>query len=178
MPFDPRVHHRRTLRLRGFDYAQPAAYFVTLCTRKREPLFGMVARGVLKLNGLGRIVEQEWMRTGIVRPEVKLDAFVVMPDHLHGIIVITDRNPHAHARRSAGGPVAPASGSLGAIVGQFKSIVTKRINGARGTPGQAVWQRGYFERVVRDAAALKAIRRYIVDNPVRWDRPTPTGVGR
>jgi REP element-mobilizing transposase RayT len=165
--FDPRVHHRRSIRLKGFDYAQPGAYFVTVCAWRRNALFGRIAGGRARLNALGRIVAEEWVRTERVRPEVSVDAFVVMPDHVHGIIVITERNPRARDGRDQTRS-GPGPGSLGAIVGQFKTAAARRINALRQTPGQPVWQRGFYERIVRDPAALDNIRRYIADNPIRW----------
>jgi REP element-mobilizing transposase RayT len=168
VPFDPSVHHRRSVRLPAFDYARPGAYFVTICTRDREQLFGDIADGVMRLSPLGRMARQEWTRTHDVRPDVTPDAFVVMPDHVHGILLLThDREAVRHTAR--GGATGPRSGSVGAIVGQFKSVVTKRINARRGTLHGVVWQRGYYERVIRGRTTLARIRQYIADNPARWD---------
>ncbi len=170
--FDMKRHHRRSIRLRGYDYTQPGAYFVTICTHNREPLFGQVEDGRMALNAFGRIVWEEWFRTAQVRPYVELfeDEFVVMPNHIHGIIWIVGK-PVGATRRVAptdGHPRGPAPGSLGAIIVQFKSIVTKRINALRGTPGVPVWQRNYYEHIIRNERALRAIRRYIIENPRRW----------
>lgn len=171
MRFDPRVHHRRSVRLRGFDYARPGTYFVTTCTRDRAPLFGDIARGVVQLSPLGRIVVEEWASTPLLRPQVRLDAFVVMPDHLHGILVTTNDRVGLTRRAALGGTSGSAPGSLGAIVGQFKAAVTKRINAVRRTPHGEVWQRGYYEHVIRDLASLDRIRQYIATNPSRWHPP-------
>ncbi len=173
--YDPAKHHRRSIRLPGYDYTQPGAYFVTICTHNREPLFGRVVNGEMVLNAWGRIVWEEWFRTAQVRPYVELfeDEFVVMPNHIHGIIWIV-RDTVGAQRRCAPtkpGGVTPnnvAPGSLGAIVRAFKSAVTKRINALRGTPGARVWQRNYYEHIIRNERALNAIRRYIAENPQRW----------
>src|ERR1044071_8152222 len=85
------THHRRSIRLHGYDYAQAGAYFVTICTQNRESFFGTILNGQIQLNALGRIVEEEWLRTAAVRTNVILDAFVVMPKHVHGIIALTDQ---------------------------------------------------------------------------------------
>ena len=175
MRFEAPNHDRRSIRVPGFDYAQPGAYFVTICTRDRLPLFGRIIRGAMRLSRMGWIVSDEWMRTPAVRPYVRSDAFVVMPDHVHGIIVIADDRGVARCRTAPIAASGPASGSVGAIVGQFKSVATKRINAVRETPGALVWQRGYYECVVRDRAMLNRIRRYIADNPARWAGGTGLG---
>ncbi len=185
-------HHRRSIRLRGYDYTQAGAYFVTIVTQEREPLFGNVADGEMVLSAYGRVAATMWQRIPRHFPHVELDEWVVMPNHIHGIIVITgvvrgrgDAFPTKHSG-SAGvahgetsiasqvpdgecvAPTGPPSGSLGAIVGNFKSVVTRRINRMRKTSGARVWQRNYYERIIRNERELNAIRQYIHDNPARW----------
>jgi putative transposase len=171
-------HHRRSIRLLTYDYGRAGAYFVTICTNKRECLLGQVADSAVLLNALGDIAVDEWLRIASVRDGVSLDAFVVMPNHLHGIIIITHGNvdtPSIGRGDPAGRPYkpnracGPAPGSVGAIVGQFKAAATKRINVLRQTPGASVWQRNYYEHVVRDEGELNHIRQYITDNPASWD---------
>jgi len=170
-PYDPQRHHRHSIRLQGYDYTQPGAYFVTICTHGRAPLFGAVVDGEMRLNTYGRIVHDEWFKTAQLRPYVVLyeDEFVVMPNHIHGIIWIVD-NVGATRRVAPTDnlPNGPVPGSIGAIVGQFKSAVTRRINQRRGAPGARVWQRNYYEHIIRTERALNAIRRYIIENPLRW----------
>ena len=182
--YDPDQHHRRSIRLKNYDYTQPGAYFVTICTHQRTSLFGQVVDGEMAVNELGEIVRQEWFCTAQVRPYVKLfaDEFVVMPNHIHGIIWITNhvgaqRDCAPTPRGSTPNNVAP--GSLGAIIRAFKSAATKRINIHRGTPGAPVWQRNYYEHIIRNDRALHTIRRYIANNPMRWhlDRYNPDAVG-
>src|SRR3712207_5631785 len=98
MNFDAEKHHRRTIRLRGFDYSQAGIYFLTLCTHKRECLFGAVYGETIFLNSYGEIVEEEWLKTPGIRPTVELDAFVVMPNHFHAIVVVHDQAEMAHGR--------------------------------------------------------------------------------
>jgi putative transposase len=186
---DPDRYHRRSIRLSGYDYTQPGAYFVTICTHRQEPLFGAVVDGEMVLNKYGQIVDEEWCNTAKLRPYVKLDVHVVMPNHFHGILWIehddTGGRGTAHGRgmarhaptREFGKPVA---GSLPTIVRAFKSAVTKQVNQIRRTPGIPVWQRNYWEHVVRTERALDAIRRYIADNPARWslDRYNPAAADR
>ncbi len=181
-PYSRRPHHRRrSIRLKGYDYAQPGAYFVTICTHGRAMLFGRVVDGEMALNAYGEIVREEWFRTAQVRPYMELfpDEFVIMPNHIHGIVWIVD----VGARRRRSPPpeklCRPVPGSLPTIVRAFKSAVTRRINALRGTPGAPVWQRNYYEHIIRTEPALDAIRRYIAANPLRWhlDRYNPTATG-
>ena len=155
MTYDPHKHHRRSIRLPGYDYTQPGAYFVTFVAHDRECLFGEVVDGQMQLNPFGEIVREEWFRTAVVRPYVMLDPdeFVVMPNHVHGIIWITGGRgdpvgrpydpvgrphdpmgrPHDPVGRPHDNdcddqrPHGPAAGSVGAIIGQIKSIAAKRI---------------------------------------------------
>ena len=218
MPYDPQHHHRRSIRLRGYDYAQAGVYFVTICTHARQHLFSDPQ--------LRQIAEEQWVALGhagargIGGGRVTVDAFVVMPDHVHGIIIIHDRggdvptdgvrvgaqqqpddfpisptHPAAAAplrnTRPPSDPRPPfdtcppfdprppsdvthglginvAPGSLGAIVRSYKATVARRVNVHRRRRGSALWQRGYYERIVRDARELAAVRRYIANNPRRW----------
>ncbi len=173
----PAEHSRRTIRIRGYDYTLPGAYFVTLCTQDREYLYGVVAEDEMLLNDLGKIVQEEWRKTPFIRPDVELDTFIIMPNHLHGIIMIheratavrNDKETHlAKPRAASDGPRGAPSGSLGAIVGQFKSASARRINRTRSTPGSAVWQRGFYEHVIRSEESLARIREYIAGNPAKW----------
>jgi REP element-mobilizing transposase RayT len=182
MGFDPDKHHRRSLRLKGHDYSQPGAYFVTICTRERECLFGHVVNGEMRLTGAGEIAQRCWEDVSHHFPFVELDAFVVMPNHVHGITVIQGRGeasatpirvfkepPESDASPLRQRPNGTQPGSLSAVVQNFKSISTRKMNAACGAPGTPVWQRGYYEHVVRNEQELMAIREYILGNPARWD---------
>jgi REP element-mobilizing transposase RayT len=167
---DSEGRNRRSIRGRRWDYASAGSYFVTLCTWQREVLFGeFIEDGLMRLNACGEIVENEWCRTADVRPGVSLDVFVVMPNHLHGIIIL-DTRPQARRVEPtpSGRPTGASSGSLGAIIGQFKSVTTKRINALRGTPGASVWQRSYYDHLIRDEDDFLRVRRYIAANPFTW----------
>jgi putative transposase len=219
MPYDPTRHHRRSIRLKGYDYSQAGAYFITICTQDRACLFGKVVNGEMQLNDAGRMVLAEWNMLPERFPHVVLDAFVVMPNHVHGIVVITNPAPDDTATKAptivgAGlvsapndGPMgaAPNDGPMGAapndgpmsapndgattrtttrtttrvaptvgdIVGAFKSRVTvEYIRGVK-TSGWPpfrgrLWQRNYYEHIIRNERALNAIRQYIIENPRRW----------
>ncbi len=133
-------------------------------------LLGDVQEGVLLLNALGKIVEDEWARSAAVRPELTVDAFVVMPNHVHGIVTIIGPagGVRAHGVRPASNPLSRTRGSIGSMVAGFKSAVTRRINAARETTGTQVWRRIYYERVIRDDDEFERIRWHIEDNPRRW----------
>jgi len=165
--------NRRSIRLQDYDYTLAGAYFVTIVTQDRRCLFGEVVNGEFQANVFGQIVLNEWEKSGQIRKEIELDAFVVMPNHVHGIIVIAAGMGRATGRSPL--QLGPAKRSVGAFVGGFKAAVTQRINGTRGMPGVSVWQRNYFEHVIRNEASLNRIRQYIADNPMRWefDRENP-----
>ena len=178
MTSDLHRHARRSIRLRGYDYAQAGAYFVTICTHNHACLFGDVAEGEMLVNEAGRIVRDEWLRTGTLRSHVRVlpQEFVVMPNHAHGIVRLSERDVSVVA------PIADLAGprrhSLGAILAGFKAASTKRVNIQRAMPGSPVWQRGYYEHIIRNDESLDDIRRYIAENPARWafDRENPSRV--
>jgi putative transposase len=250
MRFDPERHRRRSMRLKGYDYSQAGAYFVTICTQGRACLFGEVVDGEMRLNDAGRMVVAEWERLPALFPNVVLDAFVVMPNHIHGIVILTDPADDATdgataigatiggattGRAATGGattrvapttagddatpvgaglvpalstmagddatpvgaglvpapstpaPSTPAPSTpaptLGDVIGAFKSRVT--VEYARGvrtfgwTPfDRRLWQRNYYEHIIRNEETLNCIRRYIAENPIRWafDRENPFAV--
>ena len=162
--------HRRSIRLKEYDYGHPGAYFVTVCTHRRKCLFGEIGQGKIVLKEMGKIVEKEYMISSKIRREIGLDAFVIMPNHIHGIVTICDHHPVGATGRSplhSKHRTLPPK-SLGSFVAGFKSSVTQRINEIRGTPGQPVWQRNYYEHVIRNEIDLQEIREYIQDNPLKW----------
>jgi REP element-mobilizing transposase RayT len=156
--------------LKGYDYTQPGAYIVTLCTQDRACLFGGISDGEMRLNAIGRIVADEWVKTAEIRDAIDLDAWVVMPNHFHGILFIVGscRGDRPVAPTKSAASTGPESRSVGAVIAGFKSAATKRINMLRGTPGTPVWQRNYHEHIIRDEESLGRIRGYILANPSRW----------
>jgi REP element-mobilizing transposase RayT len=139
-------------------------------------VFGDVVDEEMRLNASGEIVRQEWLRSAWLRCNVEPDAFVVMPNHIHAVVLISDEG-RGTARRA---PTVerfgkPVPGSIPTVIRAFKSAVTKRVNEMRGTPGAAVWQRNYYEHVIRSEEEFNKIRRYIADNPLQWawDRENP-----
>ncbi len=173
--YDPKRRRRQSLRLKGYDYTQAGAYFVTIVVQDGSCLFGEVACEEMRLNDAGEMVCRVWEALPLRFPGMELDMFVIMPNHVHGIVVIDT----ATADPGAGAPgVAPAG--LGNVIGAYKSLTT--VEYARGVKTMAwppfrdrLWQRNYYEHVVRNDEALTGIREYIVNNPARWsfDRENP-----
>jgi len=166
-----RAKQRRSIRLPQFDYTQPGTYSVTICTQPDAPLFGQIADATVRLNSYGEVVDECWRQIPNHNPLVQLDAFVVMPNHLHGIVVLVQDAPGRGTTCRA--PTErfgqPVPGSLPTLIRSFKSAAARTINELRGRPGGRVWQRGYYERVIRNERELSAVRRYIVYNPLRWE---------
>ncbi len=173
--YNPDIHRRRSIRLRGYDYTRAGAYFVTVVVRDRSLRFGEIIDGKMELNDEGRIVATYWEWLGIRYPHVSLDEYVVMPNHLHGIIVL-DTIPSQGGSRTA--PTKNCRKPLGRLIGAFKTVSTKRINLSCGSPSRRLWQRNYYERVIRDENELSQAREYIVENPLKWelDRENPEAV--
>jgi len=175
-------HQRRSIRLKDYDYSQAGVYFITICTYDKECLFAKVVDGEMVLNEYGHLIEEEWLRTADIRNNVALDVFIIMPNHFHGILAIVDNcrgtarcAPTSHNRQFG----KMTSASIPAIIRSFKSATTKRINELPGTPHTPVWQRNYYEHVIRDENDLNEIREYVVNNPLKWelDRENPDNVG-
>jgi REP element-mobilizing transposase RayT len=168
--------HRRPIRLRDYDYTQDGVYFITICARNRQCLFAEVVGDEMRLNKYGEIVGEQWEKTEMIRREITLDVFVVMPNHFHAVVVMDGAHSRAPLQDS---PVLyrPPK-SLGALVAGFKSAVTTRINTLRDTPGVPVWQRNYYDHVIRNQQAYDRIRQYILSNPALWasDSENPLNV--
>jgi REP element-mobilizing transposase RayT len=177
--------HRRSIRLKGYDYANAGAYFVTIVTQGRACLFGEIANAETRLNQFGRIVKATWNELPHHYSGVGCDAFVVMPNHIHCVIgLVDDEGLGANdvgaglkpARGVVAGPnsvraglkPAPTRPGLPEIIRGFITFSARRINELRETRGVPVWQRNYYEHVIRDEESLNRIRKYILDNPAQW----------
>ncbi len=158
---------RKNLRLRGYNYSLPGVYFITICTAKRKCLFGNIRGGEMVRNGAGDAIAEIWERLPQRFPNISLDAFVVMPNHMHGVLVFN--NPATKQNRGAASSAPTNSVALGRVVRAFKSETAIHVNAILKTSGRPVWQRNYFEHIVRAGKDLDEIRRYIHDNPSKWD---------
>ena len=159
MTYDPERHHRRSIRLKGFDYSRSAIYFVTICVQNRKCLFGTILQNQMLLNDAGGMVSAEWLALPLRFPSVILDEFIVMPNHFHGIIYIS--------------PDSSDNPTLGKILGAFKSIVNNNyitgVNIKNWQPfDKRLWQRNYYEHIVKDDFGLQKIQIYIQNNPSTW----------
>lgn len=171
MAYNPKKHHRRSIRLPEYDYTQPGAYYITICTYKRQCWFGDVDNGKMQRNYLGYIAHSFWQALPRRFFHIELDVFVVMPNHLHGILIITDEGyralPQNRPRKEQFGK--PVPGSIPTVVRSFKSAVTKRINLMRRNKIPPIWQDNYYESIVRVETGLDGIREYILNNPCQWE---------
>jgi REP element-mobilizing transposase RayT len=212
MNYNPEKHHRHSIRLKGYDYTQVGAYYFTICCHQRRCLLGEIEDGVMHLNLAGATVKAVWDSLPRHFLLIELDAFVVMPNHVHGIIVITDNpgncNPNPNSNPTSNlnpnlnhdcrgeafvpgynntspessstnaspfpgcndtsPPRGTQSGSIGAILQNFKSVATRRVNRITRNSG-TLWQRNYHEEIIRNEKAYENIRRYIMENPLSWD---------
>lgn len=159
---DASANRRRiSLRLRDYNYSQPGAYFITLCIQDRKCLLGNIVGNAMHLNESGHVISEAWQWLPQQYPYVSLDSFVVMPNHVHGVLVIG--NPEGGSR-TAPTKVKP----LGGLIAAFKTISAKSVNAQRGMPGAELWQRNYYEHVIRNETDLQRIREYIQNNPAQW----------
>jgi len=177
MNYDAEKHHRRSIRLAGYDYRAAGAYFVTICSHQKKRVFGRVLDGEMQMHVYGRIVAECWDEITDHYPQVIVDEWIVMPNHCHGILIIVDAPVGAryisplHAASRIGAP----AGSLGSVIGKFKAAATRRINAHRAERNLSpavVWQRNFYERIIRDEKELIATRRYIIENPLHWEQDT------
>ncbi len=194
MKYQPEKHHRRSIRMREFDYSAPGAYFITLCTQNRKCLFGEIMDAEIRLSDMGRMVFDCWRAIPMHYPVVQLDEFTVMPNHVHGIIVIGYSSPvgvQNFEPRLPDDEPRPGNLSIGSNVHRYQKIIPKSVGTiVRGfkigvtkwcrqnTQIQKPWQRNYWERVIRDDTELNRTREYIRNNPFRWeiDSLRPSGI--
>ena len=177
------IRRRKQIRLRGYDYRNAGAYFVTICTHQRQCTLGQVRNGVMRLSDWGQLVVKIWRAMPDHFPYIILDVFQCMPNHIHFIIwIVSDDAPnvlptdphanvgqrHAFALHDQQPERGAKSKSLGAIVGAFKSAVTREINDLRGEKFPPVWQGRFHDRIIRNERELAAIRQYIRNNPANW----------
>ena len=173
--FDPNKHHRRSIRLQGYDYSHAGSYYVTIVTYQRDCLFGEIVNEEMILNKFGKIADECWRAIPDHFPNVELGAHVIMPNHAHGIIVIRDDELMSNVGATQwvapttadNHPKGPKPKSLGAIIGSYKSAVSYRIHKEHNATG--IWQRNYYEHIIRDEKDLQNKTDYIEANPSLWD---------
>ena len=148
-------------RLKRFSYHTPGAYFVTVCTHLRDCILGSIDGGILIPSSFGKIVTETWERLPIIYPGTKLDQFTLMPNHIHAVLFLTEELSPKH--------------NLSKIMRGFKTWSARKINETRESKGSPVWQRSFYDRIIRDEQELQQIRAYIINNPLKWelDRENP-----
>jgi REP element-mobilizing transposase RayT len=185
MKYNPKIHHRRSIRLKGYDYSQAGVYFITICCGNRICRFGSVVGNEMILNEYGRVAYIEWMKLTERFINFELDVFQIMPNHLHGIIVLNDhvvganlavvQNDFLNAENEndsyirAGVNPAP---TIGDIVGGYKSLVANgclKIYKSKNEPMGKLWQRNYHEHIIRNEQSYQTISNYIINNPEKWN---------
>ena len=175
MKYDPDIHHRRSIRLKGYDYSKACVYFVTICTQNRECLFGEIKDGDVWLNDAGHMVERWWLEMSKKFPTVEIDQYIIMPNHLHGIIWIQYQKvvgadlrvcPKLRQGAHTGAP-------LHTMMQWFKTMTSneyiRHVKKHTWPPLQGkLWQRNYYERIIRNEAELIHTSEYILKNPSSW----------
>ena len=176
MKYDPDIHKRQNQRLKEYDYSTEGAYFVTVVAKDRECLFGEIVDSEMVLNDVGMVVRNEFQRTEKLRDNVIIDSLIVMPNHVHTIIYIDRRGVSLERPKNddidrATHRIAPTlrPNTSGSIIGQIKSITTKKINKIHNNPGNKIWQRNFYDHIIHDDDDLNQIREYIMNNPINWD---------
>ena len=166
-------YHRRSIRLQDYNYASTGLYFVTICIQDRQCLFGEINNDRMILNYMGKMVENQWNILPQRFSNITLDTFVIMPNHIHGIIDIVGKNETNNVGARSPRPLLSGRGNpaptLGQIMAYYKYGTTKQINIIRSTPGIRFWQRNFYEHVIRNEDELDKIRQYIANNPLDWD---------
>lgn len=190
MAYNPDIHKRQSIRLKGYDYSQSGLYFITICCYQRECLFGNIINSQMILNNFGQLIKEEWLKSAEIRKEIELDDFVIMPNHFHGIVIINqeinsdfmkndvdfqDNNVGANGRsplgqiQSSRPKISMKPKSISSLIAGFKSATTKKINIIRNTPQNPVWQRNYYDHIIRNDESLARIREYVQNNPLSWE---------
>ncbi|MFN9406925.1 MAG: transposase, partial [Dolichospermum sp.] len=179
-----------SIRLKGYDYSQSGLYFITICCYQRECLFGNIMNSQIILNNFGQLIKEEWLKSAEIRKEIEFDDFVIMPNHFHGIVIINqeinsdfmkndvdfqDNNVGANGRsplqqiQSSRPKISMKPKSISSLIAGFKSATTKKINIIRNTPQNPVWQRNYYDHIIRNDESLARIREYVQNNPLSWE---------
>jgi REP element-mobilizing transposase RayT len=176
--YNPDIHHRRAIRLQDYDYNQGGAYFITFCVKNRGCLLGEIKEGSINLNEYGKIVLNIWNYLPNYFQDVEIDAAVIMPNHFHGIMIITDNCRGLVSKPSVSKslfsnksnvPFYQKKTRLGTVIAYFKYQTTKLINLHRDLAGVKFWQKNYYEHIIRNQKSLEILREYIINNPLNWE---------
>lgn len=208
MAYNPNIHHRRSIRLKGYDYSQEGLYFITICCQNRDQLFGHIENGEMILNDFGKIAQEEWANSGIIRDNILIHEYIIMPNHIHGIIEILFKKGESKDSKNFGElgiALKSPSQTIGSIIRGYKIATIKKIKDyilseeknkereereereestgelqfapTAPTPTEKIkslnfkiWQRNYYENIIRDDRAYHNISNYIINNPQKWGK--------
>jgi REP element-mobilizing transposase RayT len=166
--FDPKKHHRKSTRLKGYDYASMGYYFITVNSKDKRCIFGEIKDGIMYPTILGRIIEEEWKITGEIRKNIILHEYVVMPNHFHALVEIC----YSENKENIPGEFKAPAFTLSALVRSFKGAVTRRNNALEIGNKKGVWHRNFDDRIIRDSRGLLNVKKYIKDNVKNWKGAT------
>lgn len=170
MTYDKEKHHRRSIRLPEYNYSAPGAYYITLCTYERACLFGEIIDDAIVLSEFGKVVDDLWLELFINSEGIIRDHYVIMPNHFHGVIFINTESKDQTANSDPQMDILKRRKMLlSKFIGKFKMSTSKQINQIQGASGNPVWQRNYYEHVIRHEDDLAHIREYIINNPLNWN---------
>ncbi|MCK3658719.1 hypothetical protein A4G18_08350 [Pasteurellaceae bacterium Pebbles2] len=167
MRYNPDIHKRRSIRLKGYNYSSLGDYFITICCVDRNPLFGEIVDNQMCLNENGVIARREWLKTLSCRKGVELGEFIIMPNHIHAIVSFTEEFQRINSEKGVcHTPLQSPSYTLGAIIRGYKSAVTSQL---KEQLGERIWQRNYYEHIIRNEKSYEMIEDYIKNNPLTWE---------
>ena len=196
MNYNPNIHHRKSIRLKGYDYSQPGLYFITVCCEDRECRFGKIENNKMVLNENGNIAYNEWIKLSERFPNCELDVFQIMPNHMHGIISLNNvgagftpaitpaindngqpqglppQNIMGNDKKAGASPAPATITTVGKIVGAYKSLVANeclKIYKSKNEIMRKLWQRNYHEHIIRNEQSYQNISDYIINNPAKWN---------
>ena len=192
MEYNPKIHHRRSIRLKGYDYSQAGLYFITICCEDMQCRFGNIENNEMVLNEYGNVAHNEWVKLSERFANFEVDVFQIMPNHMHGVILLNNVanvgagftpaqndgqwvgagfTPAQHDGQPQG--IAPTSATIGDIIGSYKSLVANgclKIYKSKNETMGKLWQRNYYEHIIKNESSYKTITEYIVSNPQQWDK--------
>ncbi len=160
------TYRTKSHRLRNWDYSNTGYYYITICTSNKKKFFGEIVQGNIELTNIGKIIQTEWLKSFEMRKELSCDIYVIMPNHIHAILILTNQEMYIPQLNKQ---ILMKPKSISSFVSGFKSSVTKEIRYIKQISNFKVWQKGYYDHIIRNEIELEKIREYIHDNPLNWE---------